>query len=121
VTETSARARVRSTSVKPLIARAPQEGNQAYYQQKLASARPRSAVKTDDAAIDRAINAKKSAVEMFREAGEQPGADERIRAYRQGSRPVPDNEYAPQALFMVGFVESEENRLTMRPRRRSRS
>ena len=47
---------------------------------------------------------------MFREAGEQPGADDRIRSYRRVVDSYPDNEYAPQALFMVGFVESEEKR-----------
>ena len=85
-----------------------QEGNQTYYQQKLAEARAALAVRTDDAAIESVLNAKKSAIDMFREAGEQPGADERIRAYRRVVELYPDNEYAPQALFMVGFVESEE-------------
>ena len=56
------------------------------------------------------MNAKKSAVDMFREAGEQPGPDDRIRAYRRVVELYPDNEYAPQALFMVGFVESEEKK-----------
>jgi hypothetical protein len=87
-----------------------QEGNQAYYQQSLDRAKAELKVTTDAAAIDSLVNARKSAVDMFREAGEQPGPDDRIRAYRRVVELYPDNEYAPQALFMVGFVESEEKR-----------
>lgn len=87
-----------------------QEGNQAFYQKSLAEARQALAVTTNEAAIDSLLHARKSAVEMFREAGEQPGADDRIRAYRRVVDLYPDDEYAPQALFMVGFVESEEKR-----------
>ena len=55
-------------------------------------------------------NAQKSAVDMFREAGETANVEERIGAYRRLVELYPDSEYAPQALFMVGFVESEEKR-----------
>lgn len=85
-----------------------QEGNQAFYQQSLDAARAALKVSTNDGVIEAVLNAKKSAVDMFREAGEQPGADDRIRAYRRVVELYPENEYAPQALFMVGFVESEE-------------
>src|SRR5262249_16477469 len=44
------------------------------------------------------------------DAGEVPGADERVAAYRAVVESYPESEYAPQALFMVGFVESEEKR-----------
>ena len=67
-------------------------------------------VSTDAAAIDSLVNAKQSAVDMFREAGEQAGPADRIRGYRRVAETYPDDAYAPQALFMVGFVESEENR-----------
>jgi peptidyl-prolyl cis-trans isomerase C len=87
-----------------------QEGNQAFYQQSLEQAKASLKVTTDQAAIDSLLHARKSAVEMFREAGEQPGPDDRIRAYRRVVELYPDNEYAPQALFMVGFVESEEKK-----------
>jgi hypothetical protein len=49
-------------------------------------------------------------VELFHDAGEIPGADERVAAYRAVVDQYPTSEYAPQALFMVGFVESEEKR-----------
>jgi peptidyl-prolyl cis-trans isomerase C len=97
--------------VKPLIVRQlTQQTNQDFYQQSLAAARVSLGVKTDDAAIDQVINAKKSAVEMFRNAGEVPDVDQRLTAYRQVVETYPESEYAPQALFMVGFVESEEKK-----------
>jgi len=97
--------------VKPLIVRQlTQQTNQDFYQQSLASARVALGVKTEDAAIDETINAKKTAVEMFRDAGEVPDVDQRLVAYRQVVETYPESEYAPQALFMVGFVESEEKK-----------
>ena len=87
-----------------------QEGNQAFYAQSLEKAKAELKVQVDAAAVDSLVNEKKSAVEMFREAGEQPGPEDRIRAYRRVVDLYPDNEYAPQALFMVGFVESEEKK-----------
>jgi hypothetical protein len=87
-----------------------QQANQDWYQQQLALTRARLGVVVDSSAIDSLLNARKSAVEMFREAGEQPDPDQRIRAYRQVVELYPQSEYAPQALFMVGFVESEEKR-----------
>lgn len=97
---------VRSTITQQLA----QEGNQAFYQQSLAKAKADLGVRLEQAAIDSLVNARKSAVDMFREAGEQAGPDDRIRAYRRVVELYPDNEYAPQALFMVGFVESEEKK-----------
>lgn len=97
---------VRSTITQQLA----QEGNQAYYTQSLEKAKAALGVRLEQAAIDSLVNAKKSAVDMFREAGEQAGPDDRIRAYRRVVELYPDNEYAPQALFMVGFVESEEKK-----------
>ena len=95
--------------VTPLISRQmAQEGQQAFYQQSLAGAKAALHVSTDAAAVDSLVNAQKSAVDLFREAGEQPGPDDRIRAYRRVVELYPQDQYAPQALFMVGFVESEE-------------
>jgi tetratricopeptide (TPR) repeat protein len=97
--------------VKPLILRQlTSQTNQDFYQQSLASARAALAVKTDDAAIDQTINAKKSAVEMFRDAGEVADVEQRLAAYRDVVATYPESEYAPQALFMLGFVESEEKK-----------
>lgn len=87
-----------------------QEGQQAFYQESLAAARAKLKVTTNDAAIDSLINAQKSAIDLFREAGEQPGPEDRIRGYRRVVELYPQDAYAPQALFMVGFVESEEKR-----------
>ena len=67
-------------------------------------------VKTDEAAIESVVNAKKSAVEMFRDAGEVPDVEQRLTAYRTVVETYPTSEYAPQALFMLGFVESEEKK-----------
>ena len=47
---------------------------------------------------------------MFRDAGEVPSVDDRLNAYREVVTSYPESEYAPQALFMVGFVESEEKK-----------
>ena len=87
-----------------------QEGQQAFYQESLAAAKAGLKVSTNDAAIDSLVNAQKSAIDLFREAGEQPGPDERIRGYRRVVELYPQDAYAPQSLFMVGFVESEEKR-----------
>ncbi len=97
--------------VTPLISRQlAQEGQQNFYQESLAGAKAALKVSTDTAAVDSLVNSQKSAVELFREAGENPGPDERIRGYRRVVELYPQDAYAPQALFMVGFVESEEKR-----------
>ena len=97
--------------VKPLIVpKLTQQANQDFYQASLARAKAAVGLKRNEAAIDAAVNAKKSAVDMFRDAGEVPNVDDRIAAYRNVVNSYPESEYAPQALFMVGFVESEEKR-----------
>ena len=97
--------------VKPVIVRQlTQQVNQDFYQSSLTQAKRTVGLKLDEAAINEAVNAKKSAVEMFRDAGEVPNVDDRIVAYRSVVTSYPESEYAPQALFMVGFVESEEKR-----------
>lgn len=87
-----------------------QEGSQAFYQESLARAKAELKVVVDSSAVDSLANAQQSAQDIFREAGEMPGPADRIRAYRRLVELYPDDAYAPQALFMVGFVESEENR-----------
>jgi peptidyl-prolyl cis-trans isomerase C len=97
--------------VKSLIVTAlTNQTNADFYQQSLTRAKADVGIKRNEPAIDAAVNAKKSAVEMFRDAGEVPNVDERIAAYRNVVTGYPESEYAPQALFMVGFVESEEKR-----------
>jgi parvulin-like peptidyl-prolyl isomerase len=87
-----------------------QQANQDFYQQSLAQEKRDLHLDVDTAAVSAVVNAKKSAVEMFHDAGEIPGADDRVAAYRAVVDQYPESEYAPQALFMVGFVESEEKR-----------
>jgi len=97
--------------VKPMIARQlTQQTNQDFYQQSLAQAKSELKLKVDSTAVSDAVNAKKAPVDMFRDAGEVPNVDDRIRAYQEVVAAYPTSEYAPQALFMVGFVESEEKR-----------
>jgi len=87
-----------------------QQANQDFYAQSLAAEKRELHLTVDSAAVSAVVNARKSAVEMFRDAGEITGADDRITAYRAVANDYPTSEYAPQALFMVGFVESEEKR-----------
>lgn len=95
--------------VKQLILRqVTQQANQDFYQQSLAGAKATVGVTLESAAIDSTLFARKSPIEMFREAGEVPNVDDRVAAYRKVYETYPESDYAPQALFMVGFVESEE-------------
>jgi TolA-binding protein len=54
------------------------------------------------------LNQKKTAREVFKEAQEAGPAAARIEAYRKLLREYPDSDVAPQAQFMVGFIQSEE-------------
>lgn len=97
--------------VKPLIVRQlTQSANQDWYQKKLLEAKAAVQVNVDSAAVDSFVTAQKSAAELFREAGDVPAPDDRIVAYQRVASTHPESEFAPQALFMVGFVESEEKR-----------
>jgi peptidyl-prolyl cis-trans isomerase C len=87
-----------------------QQANEDFYKRTLAQEKLDLHLSVDTAAVSAIVNAKKSAVEMFRDAGEIPGPDERVAAYHAVVDQYPESEYAPQALFMVGFVESEEKR-----------
>ena len=40
----------------------------------------------------------------------QPGVPERLALYRQIVDEYPQDEVTPQALFMVGFIQSEESK-----------
>ena len=87
-----------------------QTAQQGFYKESLAAERVALGVKVDSANVDAIVNEQKSAVDMFREAGEMASTEERVATYRRLVELYPDSEYAPQALFMVGFVESEEKR-----------
>jgi peptidyl-prolyl cis-trans isomerase C len=85
-----------------------QEGSQRFYQDQLRSRREKYRVQPDSAAVEGWRMARKSARELFQEAQAATTPEERITAYRRVVDEYPEAEVAPQALFMVGFVHSEE-------------
>ncbi len=85
-----------------------QQRQSGFYQELLEKARKRIGVTPDSAAIKNFLSARKTAREMFQDA-QQAGAPQlRIDAYRKVVEMYPDADITPQALFMVGFVNSEE-------------
>ncbi len=84
------------------------EAQKAYYQELLQRARKSLDVREDSAAIRRYVSMKKSPREMFEDAQKIGPADQRIAAYRRVVEDYPDADVSPQALFMVGFINSEE-------------
>jgi len=84
------------------------EQQRDYYQQLLQDARKKLDVSEDTAAIRRFVTMKKPPRELFEDAQKIGPADQRIAAYRRVVDEYPDAEVSPQALFMVGFIESEE-------------
>jgi peptidyl-prolyl cis-trans isomerase C len=57
---------------------------------------------------ERMALAQRSAEELFNFAQSTSNSDERIGYFREIVDRYPDDQYAPQALFMIGFVYSEE-------------
>ncbi len=85
-----------------------QERTQRYYQDQVARIKALYKVSPDSAAIKNWMSAKKSAREMFQAAQAAGDAQTRITAYREVVDQYPDADVTPQALFMVGFIQSEE-------------
>ncbi len=85
-----------------------QQKQQQHYQDALAKTRARIGVTPDSAVIRSYVSAKKSAREMFQDAQNAGAPEARIAAYRGVVEAWPDAEVTPQALFMVGFIQSEE-------------
>ncbi len=85
-----------------------QERTQRYYQEQLTRAKAQFKVSPDSDAIHRWISARKSARDMFQEAQAAGEAGARIAAYRKVVDEYPGADVTPQALFMVGFIHSEE-------------
>lgn len=85
-----------------------QQKQQSHYQEVLAKTRARIGVTPDSAVIRSYVSAKKNAREMFQEAQNAGSAEQRITAYRAVVEAWPDADVTPQALFMVGFIQSEE-------------
>jgi len=85
-----------------------QQRQQSFYQEALARTRARIGVTPDSAVIRSYVSARKNARDMFQDAQNAGGADQRIAAYRAVVEAWPDADVTPQALFMVGFIQSEE-------------
>jgi peptidyl-prolyl cis-trans isomerase C len=84
------------------------EQQQTYYQELLRRARQKLEVSEDSASIRRFVTMKKPPRELFEDAQKIGPADQRIAAYRRVVDEHPDADVSPQALFMVGFIHSEE-------------
>jgi len=85
-----------------------QTRQQGFYQEQLAKTRARIGVKPDSAVIKGFLSSKKTAREMFQDAQQAGTPQQRIEAYRQVVSLYPEADIAPQAQFMIGFIESEE-------------
>ena len=95
--------------VRPVIARQlSATSSQDYYKNQLDGMKKKLGVTADSAAIHGFTSQKKSAREMFKDAQETGPAAQRIDKYRQLLALYPDDEVSPQALFMIGFIQSEE-------------
>ena len=93
-----------------IIRQMSQERTQTYYQDQVTRLKSQFKVTPDSAAIKNWMSAKKSAREMFQDAQAAGDADTRIAAYRQVVDQYPQADVTPQALFMVGFINSEEKK-----------
>src|SRR4029077_6207484 len=87
-----------------------QERTQTYYNDQITKLKSRYKVSPDSAAIKNWMSARKSARDMFQEAQAAGDPDARIAAYRKVVDEYPQADVTPQALFMVGFVNSEEKK-----------
>jgi peptidyl-prolyl cis-trans isomerase C len=87
-----------------------QERTQTYYNDQVTRLKSQFKVTPDSAAIKNWMSAKKGARDMFQEAQTAGDADTRIAAYRKVVDDYPDADVSPQALFMVGFINSEEKK-----------
>jgi peptidyl-prolyl cis-trans isomerase C len=85
-----------------------QERTQRYYQDQLTRIKAQYKVSPDSTAIHNWMSARKSARELFQDAQAAGDAQARIAAYRKVVDEYPEADVTPQALFMVGFINSEE-------------
>lgn len=85
-----------------------QERTQRFYQDQIVRIKTQYKVTPDSLAIKNWMSAKKSARELFQAAQVAGDANARIAAYRAVVDEYPDADVTPQALFMVGFIHSEE-------------
>jgi peptidyl-prolyl cis-trans isomerase C len=85
-----------------------QQRQGTYYQEKLKEARERIGVTPDSSVIKNYLSAKKTARELFQDAQQAGSVEARIAGYRKVVESYPDADIAPQAQFMIGFIQSEE-------------
>lgn len=85
-----------------------QQHQGTYYQEQLQKARSRIRVAPDSSVIKGFLSSKKTARELFQDAQQAGAPEARISGYRQVVENYPDADIAPQAQFMVGFINSEE-------------
>lgn len=85
-----------------------QERSQRFYRDQLTRIKEQLKVTPDSEAIRTWMSAKKSARELFQDAQAAGDPAARIAAYRRVVDEYPDADVTPQALFMVGFIHSEE-------------
>jgi len=95
---------VRSFIVRQLT----QDRQQKFYLDQIDELKKRLGVKADSTALNSYFVQKKSARELFTDAQAAGGPGQRIAAYAKVVQEWPDDELAPQALFMMGFIYSEE-------------
>jgi peptidyl-prolyl cis-trans isomerase C len=95
--------------VRPVIARQlSSTSSQEFYKNQLDQMKRTIGVSADSAAIKGFVSQKKSARDLFKEAQDTGPAAQRIELYRQLLALYPEDEVSPQALFMIGFIQSEE-------------
>jgi peptidyl-prolyl cis-trans isomerase C len=85
-----------------------QQRQGTYYQEQVQQARTRIGVTPDSTVIKGFLSAKKSARELFQDAQQAGSPEARIEGYRKVVADYPDADIAPQAQFMLGFINSEE-------------
>ena len=85
-----------------------QEFTKRFYDEQFTRIKGQFKVAPDSGAIDKWISMRKSPREMFQEAQAAGEAATRIAAYRKLVDEYPAADVTPQALFMVGFIHSEE-------------
>lgn len=85
-----------------------QERTQRFYQDYLNRIKGEWKVQADSARVKQWLSARKTAREMFQEAQGLADANQRMELYRKIVDEYPDADVTPQALFMVGFIHSEE-------------
>lgn len=96
-------------NVRPqIVAQLSRDLQESFYEDKLDEAENDVGLRWNEAAVDSFLYGRKTAGELFREAQDAPTADGRLAGYQTVVDHYPNSEFAPQALFMIGFIYSEE-------------